>query len=69
MRCERQTLTRLPKSGAALFTVRTYVRPMREYAGRFDQLQRLRNALEELPEQWVSYKTMNNIKQARIFPL
>lgn len=36
LRCERQTLTRLPKTGGVLFTIRTYSRTLREVLARPD---------------------------------
>lgn len=54
VRCERQTLSRLPKSGAILFTIRTYVRPLREYLEKDKAaLRRLYSAVQHLPEVWV----------------
>lgn len=55
VRCERQTLAKLPTSGAVQFTIRTYVRPLREYLGKSpDTLKRLRHAIAEMPDIWVS---------------
>ena len=34
LRCERQTLTRLPRTGGVLFTIRTYSRNLREVLAR-----------------------------------
>jgi len=55
VRCERQTLVKLPESGAVQFTVRTYVRPLREYLSKpADTLKSLRQAIATMPDIWVS---------------
>ena len=59
VRCERQTLSRLPKSGAILFTIRTYVRPLREYLQKDKaSLHRLRSAVQHLPDVWVTLSSL-----------
>lgn len=56
VRCERQTLVKLPNTGAVQFTIRTYVRPLREYLGKpVETLERLRHAIAEMPDIWVSH--------------
>jgi len=63
VRCERQTLVKLPKTGAVQFTIRTYVRPLREYLGKpVETLERLRHAIAEMPDIWVNYKTMTGCR-------
>lgn len=63
IRCERQTLSRLPKSGAILFTIRTYVRPLREYLeSDKDSLRRLYSAVQNLPEVWVSFDSFSAVQ-------
>lgn len=54
LRVERQTLRRLPRSGAILFTIRTYVRPL----GALPSTARARlgNALEALPASMRAYR-------------
>jgi len=56
-RVERQTLRALPDSGAVLFTIRTYVRPMRDLEklrpGAFAELA---DTLEATPRETVDYK-------------
>ncbi len=53
LRCERQTLTRLPKTGGVLFTIRTYSRTLRQVLCRPDGPQlagRLAQASAALPD-------------------
>ena len=38
LRVERQTLSRLPKSNAVLFTIRTYMDPLSTFEGRPDRV-------------------------------
>lgn len=57
-RCERETLMKLPKSGAVLFTIRTYVRPLTVFQNRPRLAQQMVRALETLPESITRYKTM-----------
>lgn len=57
-RCERETLMRLPKTNAVLFTIRTYVRPLTVFESRPLLAQQLVRALETLPESITKYKTM-----------
>ena len=56
-RVERQTLRALPSSGAVLFTIRTYVRPMRDLEtlrpGAFSELA---DTLEATPRATAAYK-------------
>lgn len=37
-RCERETLSRFPKSGAILFTIRTHIRALNTFEGRPDKV-------------------------------
>ncbi|KAK9807447.1 hypothetical protein WJX73_008098 [Symbiochloris irregularis] len=64
LRNERQTLSRLPKTRAVLFTIRTYTRHLREIADRPDLCSRLANALTVTPKDFVNYKTMTGLKDA-----
>jgi len=57
-RCERETLMRLPKTDAILFTIRTYVRPLTVFESRPMLAQQMVRALETLPESITKYKTM-----------
>ena len=55
LRAERQTLRRLPSSGDILFTIRTYVRPLRDYATR-EHAAALAEALRNFPPETIAYK-------------
>ncbi len=56
-RVERQTLRALPGCGAVLFTIRTYVRPMRDLeAIRPGAFAELADTLEATPSETVDYK-------------
>lgn len=37
-RCERETLSRFPKTGAILFTIRTHMRKLNTFEGRPDKV-------------------------------
>ena len=37
-RCERETLSRFPRTGAILFTIRTHMRKLKELEGRPDKV-------------------------------
>jgi len=54
LRVERQTLRRLPQSGAVLFTIRTYVRPLGALPP--DARARLGQAVEALPPAMRAYR-------------
>lgn len=54
IRRERQTFTRLPKSNAVLFTVRTYMRPLLELGD--EELHALRSQIWGWEEEIRSYK-------------
>lgn len=54
LRNERQTLKRLPKTQAVLFTIRTYTKHLRDIAGRPELCSRLTNALTVTPDEFVS---------------
>ncbi|XP_024399282.1 uncharacterized protein [Physcomitrium patens] len=68
-RCERETLMKLPKSGAVLFTIRTYVRPLTVFQNRPRLAQQMVRALETLPESITrsgrSYCIMSNFWRLR----
>ncbi|KAG0614962.1 hypothetical protein M758_5G004500 [Ceratodon purpureus] len=57
-RCERETLMRLPKTGAILFTIRTYIRPLSVFESRPMLAQQMVRAVETLPESITKYKIM-----------
>jgi hypothetical protein len=58
LRVERQTLRRLPQSGDVLFTIRTYIRPLDEIAQDAGAARRLAAAIENLPPDMRTYRSM-----------
>ena len=58
IRCERQTLRRLPGTGWILFTIKTYVDPVSALQGRPDAARGLASALRELPDSTRRYKNI-----------
>jgi hypothetical protein len=56
LRVERQTLRRLPHTGAVAFGIRVHQRPLRELADRPADLARLLDAVEALPPDTFRYK-------------
>ncbi|KAK4958002.1 hypothetical protein LTR10_004427 [Elasticomyces elasticus] len=56
IRHERQTLRRLPRSRAVLFTVRTYLTPVLELASDKASLYALRESVRAMPEEMAKYK-------------
>jgi hypothetical protein len=68
IRVERQTLRRLPKSGAIVFTIRIYHNPITQILARPDGAalaHALAARLEELSEEQLAYKGMRD-KKARL---
>ncbi|CAL5220722.1 g2779 [Coccomyxa viridis] len=57
-RCERETLSRFPRTGAILFTIRTHMRKLQEFEGRPDKAKELAHALRNLPQELKNYKTI-----------
>lgn len=56
-RSERQVLTKLPESGAIVFTIRTYLHPFKMFADRFpEDGRRLASAIRYLPQDMANYK-------------
>lgn len=64
LRLERQTLRRLPASGAVLFTIRTYVRPISDYQGRPTVAAQLAGAVRAMPPETVAYKSLGIFRDA-----
>ena len=64
VRVERETLRRFPRTGAVLFTIRTYLRPLRDVAGDTDRLGRLLEALATMPDDIARYKQLEAIRPA-----
>jgi hypothetical protein len=58
LRVERQTLTRLPQSGAVLFGIRVHSYPLATAITRPDGAARLAEAVRALPEETVRYKSL-----------
>jgi hypothetical protein len=56
IRHERQTLRRLPRSGAVMFMVRTYLTPVKDLQEERDNLFALREAVEAWPPGMARYK-------------
>jgi hypothetical protein len=56
LRTERQTLRRLPKSGAVVFTIRTYTFPVTELATERGVPARMASAIRSWPEDVAKYK-------------
>lgn len=61
-RSERQVLIKLPQTGAIVFTIRTYLHPMRQFEENKEAALRLKGALAKFPEDMAKYK---NIIQPR----
>jgi len=64
LRVERQTLRRLPRTGAVLFTIRTYQRPLEALADRPAELGGLATAVRALPEDTARYKSIMPFREA-----
>jgi len=56
LRIERQTLRRLPKTGAIVFTIRVYLTPLEELVKEPDVPGRLASAIRSWPEDVARYK-------------
>ncbi|MFM8856847.1 MAG: heme-dependent oxidative N-demethylase family protein, partial [Actinomycetota bacterium] len=66
LRVERETLRRFPSTSCVLFTIRTYIRPLRHLAGRPDDARRLAEALENLPDDVRDYKRTLELTEAAV---
>jgi hypothetical protein len=66
LRVERETLRRFPSTSCVLFTLRTYIRPLRHLAGRPDDARRLAEALENLPDDVRDYKRTAELTDAAV---
>lgn len=64
LRCERQTLRRLPASGAVLFTIKVTLEPLRDLCGTPDILQDLKSAIDGLSKEEQTYKSLNRLQPA-----
>jgi len=56
LRVERETLRRFSRTNCILFTIRTYIRPLRHLADRPEDASRLADALANLPDDVADYK-------------
>jgi len=61
LRIERQTLRRLPVTGAVAFSIRVHQRPLSTLADDPDALSRLRSAVGELPAETYEYKGLHHL--------
>ena len=64
LRVERQTLRRLPHTGAVLFTIRTHQRPLEALADRPQELARLAEAVRGLAGRHGAYKSITPFREA-----
>jgi dimethylamine monooxygenase subunit A len=65
-RLERQTLRRLPRTGAILFTIRTYMRPLPAAIVVRQDRERLAAALREMPDDVRAYKSLSAFAEETI---
>lgn len=63
VRVERETLRRFARTGAVLFTIRTYTRPLRDVAGG-EPMTRLLEALATMPDDIAAYKQLERVRPA-----
>ena len=64
LRCERQTLRRLPASGWSLFTVKTHVDPIATLRHRPDAAAALAGSIRSLPAAMQGYKNIAHFREA-----
>lgn len=69
LRVERQTLRRLPRSGAVVFTIKTYLTPMREVLSNPGRRRVFVETVRGLPEESARYKGMQVILPALLLAL
>ena len=62
LRVERETIRRF--ESCVLFTIRTYIRPLRHLAERPDDAERLADALANLPDDVAEYKKVTELSEA-----
>ena len=63
-RAERQTLVRLPRTGAVAFTIRVFLHPLEALATRPEALAALRAALAAAPPALAHYKGFDRLRAA-----
>jgi hypothetical protein len=66
VRVERQTLSRLPETGAILFTVHTRSRPLDVVTGEPERARRLLEALRSMPPEMAGYKGIAPVQDALV---
>jgi hypothetical protein len=64
VRVERQTLRRLPRSRDILFTIRIYVRPLRDLSQRAEETARMAAAVRSAPSEVAGYKGFTHVQDA-----
>jgi hypothetical protein len=64
LRVERQTLRRLPESGAVLFTIRTHVTQLRDAIRDAKSAQDLTTAVRTMPDDVAHYRSMSAFRPA-----
>jgi len=64
LRMERQTLRRLPRTHGILFTIRVYVRPLRELATQPERAAELASTIRTMPESMRLYKSLPPFQDA-----
>jgi dimethylamine monooxygenase subunit A len=64
LRVERQTLRRLPRTGAVLFTIRTHQSPLESLTDRPRELARLAESVRGLPEDTARYKSIMPFRES-----
>jgi dimethylamine monooxygenase subunit A len=66
VRVERQTLSRLPETGAILFTIHTRSRPLRVVAADPERARRLLEAVRSMPAEMARYKGITPLREALV---
>jgi hypothetical protein len=66
VRVERQTLSRLPETGAILFTIHTRSRPLEVVAGDPHRAHRLLEAVRSMPPEMARYKGIAPVREALV---
>ena len=64
LRVERQTLSRLPRSGFVLFTIRVHTYPLSRVAAQPGAAARLAEAVRAMPEAMAAYKSLPPFRAA-----
>lgn len=64
LRVERQTLRRLPATGAILFTIKTHIDPLNAIAGAGEAIGGLARAVRDMPPGMTAYKALAPLRTA-----